>query len=187
MVYEEVNNMNDVDILKFWFETLSPKDWWRKNAALDKQIKNDFGAVHEEAAEGKTVAWRESDEGRLAEIIVLDQFSRNMFRGQSGSFAYDTLALDLSRAAVESGALTRLDQEKASFLLMPYMHSESLADHQEGLPLFEQYCSEATLDFERRHASIIEQFGRYPHRNAILGRESTPEELEFLKQAGSSF
>ncbi len=179
--------MNDVDILKFWFETLSPKDWWRKNETLDAQIRNEFGAIHEDAAEGKTLAWRKTDEGRLAEIIVLDQFSRNMFRGQPGSFAYDTLALDLSRAAVEGGALTRLDQEKASFLLMPYMHSESLADHHEGLPLFGQYCSEGTLDFERRHASIIERFGRYPHRNEILGRDSTPEELEFLKQAGSSF
>lgn len=179
--------MNDVDVLKFWFETLSPKDWWRKNEILDAQIRDEFGTVYGEVAEGKTRNWRQTDEGRLAEIIVLDQFSRNMFRGQPGSFAYDALALDLSRAAVESGVHTRLSEEKANFLLMPYMHSESLADHSEGLPLFEQYCSEGTLDFERRHASIIKRFGRYPHRNAILGRESTPEELEFLKQAGSSF
>jgi uncharacterized protein (DUF924 family) len=179
--------MNDIDILKFWFETLSPKDWWRKNLSLDAQIRNDFGAGHEQAAQGATIGRRETDAGRVAEIIVLDQFSRNMFRGQPDSFAYDTHALELSKAAVAAGAHTRLDQVKTSFLLMPYMHSESLADHEQGLPLFEQYCSEGTLDFERRHAAIIEEFGRYPHRNEILGRESTPEEIEFLKQAGASF
>jgi uncharacterized protein (DUF924 family) len=179
--------INHTNVLNFWFETLSPHDWWRKNENLDAQIKNKFSRIHELVASDKTMAWRDTDEGRLAEIIVLDQFSRNMFRGQAASFAYDIQALELSKAAVDVGAHTRLDQSKTSFVLMPYMHSESLADHQAALPLFEQYCSESTLDFERRHAAIIQRFGRYPHRNAILGRESTPEEIAFLNQPGSSF
>lgn len=179
--------MNHNDILKFWFETLSPKDWWRKNEALDAQIKQEYSDIHQKVAQGEMARWRESDEGRLAEIIVLDQFSRNMFRGQAASFAYDSLALDLCKDAVEADVHTRLEQSKTSFLLMPYMHSESLAEHRSSLPLFEQYCSEGTLDFERRHAAIIQRFGRYPHRNSILGRESTPEEIEFLTEAGSSF
>ena len=179
--------INHTDILNFWFETLSPRDWWRKNENLDAQIKNEFAGIHELVVSGETMAWRGTDEGRLAEIIVLDQFSRNMFRGQTASFAYDIQALELSKAAVDAGTHTRLDQSKTSFVLMPYMHSESLADHQAALPLFEQFCSESTLDFERRHAAIIKRFGRYPHRNAILGRESTAEEIAFLNQPGSSF
>ena len=179
--------MNHNDILTFWFETLSPKDWWRKNEILDAQIKDQFGEIHEKVAQGHTVSWREIDAGRLAEIIVLDQFSRNMYRDKPESFAYDALALDLCRLAVDAGAHTRLDQSRASFLLMPYMHSESLHVHEEGMPLFEQYCGPGTVDFERRHAAIIERFGRYPHRNTILGRESSPAEIEFLTEAGSSF
>lgn len=175
------------DILTFWFETLSPKDWWRKNETLDVQIKRQFGEVHEKVVQGQTASWRDTDEGRLAEIIVLDQFSRNMFRGQPESFAYDAQALELCKAAVKSGTHIRLDQSMVSFLLMPYMHSESLAEHQAGLPLFEQYCSEGTVDFEHRHAAIIKRFGRYPHRNDILDRKSSPEELSFLTEAGSSF
>lgn len=179
--------MNHTDVLTFWFETLSPKDWWRKSESLDTQIRNEFGEVHQKVAQGETGAWRETDAGRLAEVIVLDQFSRNMFRDQPESFAYDGRALELCKAAAEAGAPARLEQSKISFLLMPFMHSESLAEHQAGLPLFEQYCTEGTLDFERRHAAIIERFGRYPHRNNILGRDSTPEEIEFLTEAGSSF
>ncbi len=179
--------MNQNDILEFWFETLSLKDWWRKNEVLDAQIKVDFSAIHQKVGQGDKRDWRDTDEGRLAEIIVLDQFSRNMFRGTPESFAYDSLALDLCKAAVNAGSHTRLDQSRTSFLLMPYMHSESLQEHQEGWPLFEQCCGENTQEFERRHAAIIERFSRYPHRNIILGRESTPEEIEFLAQAGSSF
>jgi uncharacterized protein (DUF924 family) len=179
--------MNHNDILKFWFETLSPKDWWRKNEYMDAQIKRDFYEVHAKVAQGETRDWRETDEGRLAEIIVLDQFSRNMFRGMAESFAYDLLALELCKGAVNAGVHTRLDQPRTSFLLMPYMHSESLQEHRKGWPLFEQYCSDNTQGFERRHLAIIERFGRYPHRNTILGRESTPEEIAFLTEAGSSF
>jgi uncharacterized protein (DUF924 family) len=124
---------------------------------------------------------------RLAEIIVLDQFSRNMYRDTPQSFAYDVIALVLAQEAVAQGAHRELALPKRSFVLMPYMHSESLLVHEQAMQLFDQPGLEDDLDFERRHKSIIERFGRYPHRNAILGRTSTAEELEFLKQPGSSF
>ena len=179
--------MNYEDIIEYWFETLEAIDWWRKNEALDAQIKSDYKDVHTQVTADKSIDWRQHDLGRLAEIIVLDQFSRNMFRDTPGAFASDEQALVLTKAAVEAGVAGRLDQTRASFLLMPFMHSESLAEHDIGLPLFEQYCAAGTVDFERRHRAIIERFGRYPHRNEILGRESTEEELEFLGGPGSSF
>ena len=179
--------MDYEDIVEYWFETLEAKDWWRKNESLDDQIRRDYKELHHQVSVNDKEEWRQYDLGRLAEIIVLDQFSRNMFRDTPGAFACDAQALALSKAAVEAGVAGRLDQVRASFLLMPFMHSESLADHDIGLPLFEQYCAGGTLEFERRHREIIERFGRYPHRNEILGRESTVEELAFLGGPGSSF
>ena len=179
--------MNYSSVIEFWFETLSPKDWWRKSDQLDLRILNNFSELHAQVAAGDKASWRESDDGCLAEVIVLDQFSRNMFRGRADAFAYDSLALGLTRRAVDAGVAGRLNKQRASFLLMPFMHSESLADHAEGLPLFEQYCEPGTVDFERRHQAIIEQFGRYPHRNEILGRPSSAEERAFLEKPGSSF
>ena len=154
---------------------------------FDEQIKQQFADIHAQAVRGETEHWRESDDGRLAEIIVLDQFSRNMFRGQESSFAHDAQAIELAKAAVAAGTPGRLDKIRASFVLMPFMHSESNSEHLTAKPLFEQFCEQSTQDFERRHAAIIERFGRYPHRNEILGRESTAEEIEFLTEAGSSF
>ena len=174
-------------VLEFWFEELTPKDWWRKDTALDARIRSEFGALHDSVSRGETSDWRETDSGRLAEIIVLDQFSRNMFRDQACAFSYDGLARDRARAAVAAGVLERLQENRRSFVLMPFMHSEELEDHRFALPLFQQYCSANTLDFEKRHAAIIERFGRYPHRNAVLGRASSTEELEFLSRPGSSF
>ncbi len=179
--------MNYSKVIEFWFESLEPKDWWRKNDDLDARILRKYKMLHQQVAAGDKTGWRASDDGRLAEIIVLDQFSRNMFRGRPDSFAYDQLALNLTRQAVAAGTAGRLDRQRASFLLMPYMHSESLADHAEGLPLFEQFCESGSVNFEQRHRAIIEQFGRYPHRNQILGRTSSAEEQAFLEQPGSSF
>ena len=110
-----------------------------------------------------------------------------MFRDQAAAFAFDKLARELSWEAIEAGILERLDPQARSFVLMPLMHSESLAEHQRALPLFERFSSESTVDFEKRHLAIIERFGRYPHRNEVLGRESSREEVKFLQQPGSSF
>lgn len=178
---------NYLAVISFWFETLTTKDWWRKDEQLDELIRAKFSSLHSRVAQGEMENWRVFDEGRLAEIIVLDQFSRNMFRDQPGAFAYDQKALQLAYLAVESGILERFEERERQFILMPYMHSESLAVHEQALPLFTRYCSKSTLSFEKRHASIIERFGRYPHRNQVLGRESTPQEMEFLTRPGSSF
>ncbi|TNC80352.1 MAG: DUF924 domain-containing protein [Oleiphilus sp.] len=174
-------------VIKFWFEELAPKQHWVKDAQLDEDIRTRFGDCHAAANLGELWAWRQHPEGRLAEIIVLDQFSRNIYRNQPQSFASDALALVLAQEAVLSGADQRLSTEQCSFLYMPYMHSESLLVHQEALKLFAQPGMEDNYEFELKHMDIINRFGRYPHRNAILGRDSSPEELAFLAQPGSSF
>ena len=174
-------------ILAFWFEELTPKQWWVAADDLDRQIKSRFGALHAAAECCELYAWRESAAGRLAEIIVLDQFSRNIHRNRPQAFANDAHALALAQTAVAAQADQALDVQRRAFLYMPYMHSESLAIHRVAVALFSAPGMENNLDFELRHKAIIDRFGRYPHRNAILGRTSTAEEIEFLKTPGSSF
>jgi uncharacterized protein (DUF924 family) len=179
--------LTDKDVLDFWFQELSPKDWFSGDTALDELITQRFAALHEQARQGELYHWRSTAEGRLAEVIVLDQFSRNLFRGTPESFSSDPMALALAQEAVASSADERLTPEQRTFLYMPYMHSESLKIHEEAVRLFKNNGIENNLDFEYRHKAIIERFGRYPHRNEILGRASTLDEIEFLKQPGSSF
>ncbi|EWG99807.1 DUF924 family protein [Halomonas sp. BC04] len=175
------------DVLGYWFDELSPRQWFRKDIELDAQIGQRFFGLHRAAAAGELWSWRQSATGRLAEILVLDQFSRNLFRDLPGAFAQDPMALVLAQEAVAQGLDQELDVSERAFLYMPYMHSESLKIHDEALRLFDQPGLEDNLDFEQRHRDIILRFGRYPHRNAILGRESTGEELAFLMEPGSSF
>jgi uncharacterized protein (DUF924 family) len=175
------------DVLKFWFKELEPSQWWKKDENLDRLIIERFSNVHARAARCELFEWRKQAHGRLAEIIVLDQFSRNMFRGSPQSFACDPLALALAQEAIAAGADKSLNQTERSFLYMPFMHSESLKIHEIAVELFRQNGILNNLDFEFRHKAIIERFGRYPHRNAILDRPSTDEESEFLKQPGSGF
>ncbi|GAL32718.1 protein of unknown function DUF924 [Vibrio maritimus] len=179
--------LTDKDVFDFWFQELSPKDWFAGDKALDDVIAQRFGTLHEQARQGELYYWRSSAEGKLAEVIVLDQFSRNLHRGTPESFASDAMALALAQEAVAGGADERLTPEQRTFLYMPYMHSESLKIHEEAVRLFKSNGIENNLDFEYRHKAIIERFGRYPHRNKILGRASTLDEIEFLKQPGSSF
>ncbi len=174
-------------VLRFWFVELEPRDWWRKDPELDQRIASRFGALLETAATGALAEWRTTPRGRLAEIIVLDQFSRNIHRGSAEAFANDALALHLAEEAVATGAALELPVEERRFFYMPYMHSESAAVHETAMRLFATPGLEKNLDFERRHKAMIDRFGRFPHRNALLGRESTAEEIEFLKQPGSSF
>jgi len=177
----------DKEIIRFWFEEIEPAQWWKKDAAFDRRLVERFSAIHAQAARCELFAWRTSAAGRLAEIIVLDQFSRNMFRDTPAAFAQDALALALSQEAVAAKADQALAPVQRGFLYMPYMHSESLTIHEQAVKLFERNGIQSNLDFEIKHKKIIEQFGRYPHRNAILGRASTPAEIEFLKQPGSGF
>lgn len=179
--------MDYQSVLHFWFEEIESKKWWVKDPAFDQLIRERFGDLHAQAARGELFGWRKTAEGRLAEIIVLDQFSRNMFRDTPTAFAQDALALVLAQEAVSAGADKALSEAKCSFLYMPFMHSESLVVHELAVELFSQPGLEGNLDFEMKHKVIIEKFGRYPHRNGILGRESTAEEVEFLKLPGSGF
>lgn len=174
-------------VLKFWFEEARPEQWWKKDEAFDRVIVERFSELHARAARCELYEWRKDARGRLAEVIVLDQFSRNMFRGSPLSFAYDSLALAFAQEAVAAGADSELNPVERSFLYMPYMHSEFIKIHEVAVELFCNNGLQGNLDFELKHKAIIERFGRYPHRNAILGRVSAAEEIEFLKQPGSSF
>jgi len=175
------------EVIGFWFGELEPAQWFRKDPALDAEIAARFAALLEAAGRGELWSWRLSARGRLAEVIVLDQFSRNIHRDTPLAFTRDPVALVLAQEAVAGGIDRHLEVPWRAFLYMPWMHSESLAIHDEALGLFDQPGLEENLRFEHRHRDIIARFGRYPHRNAILGRPSTPEELAFLEQPGSSF
>lgn len=172
------------DVLDFWFEPRNEARWWKRSAAFDGQIAARFGELHAAATRCELWTWRTSTEGRLAEIIVLDQFSRNLHRGSALAFAADPLALALAQTAVALGVDRAVDARRRAFFHMPYMHSESRAIHEQALRLF---TADGDPEYERRHKAIIDRFGRFPHRNAVLGRVSTPEEVAFLETPGSSF
>jgi uncharacterized protein (DUF924 family) len=176
------------DIIHFWFSERVRKNWWSKDVAFDQEIQTRFAVLHQQAATGELFLWRQSPLGRLAEVLVLDQFPRNMFRDQAGAFASDELARVCTREAVAAGADQALTPQQRAFLYMPLMHSESVADHEEAVRLYSSHPDlKYNLDFELKHKAIIDRFGRYPHRNEILGRPSTSKETAFLQQPGSSF
>jgi uncharacterized protein (DUF924 family) len=174
-------------VIDFWFNAIDSTLWFKKDNEFDLMLTAQFSQLQQSASCAELFQWRTNSEGRLAEIIVLDQFSRNIHRDTPLAFASDPLALALAQEAVANGCLEQLDPVKQSFLLMPYMHSESVAIHEVAVELFTSTGLDKTIDYELRHQAIINRFGRYPHRNNILGRESTQEELEFLKTPGSSF
>uniref|UniRef100_UPI00404896CB DUF924 family protein n=1 Tax=Shewanella baltica TaxID=62322 RepID=UPI00404896CB len=174
-------------VLTFWFEEIEPKLWWIKDVEFDAQINQRFGDVLVQAKRGELSHWRVTPQGRLAEIIVLDQFSRNIYRDTPAAFEADAIALVLAQEAVAQQVDLALKPKQVPFLFMPYMHSESPMIHQVAVKLFNREAAMANLAFELRHKAIIDRFGHYPHRNAILGRESTAEEIAFLREPGSSF
>lgn len=174
-------------VLDFWFKQTTPQQWFEQSDQFDQQIQQQFGNLHQQAAAGELYNWRNSAAGRLAEIIVLDQFSRNLYRNQVAAFSQDTMALVLAQEAILLKQDNALSPVERSFLYMPFMHSESPKIHEVALQLFTDLGNEQNLRFEKLHKTIIDRFGRYPHRNQILGRTSTPEEIEFLKQPNSSF
>lgn len=179
--------MTALSVLNFWFEEIDAAQWWAKSDEFDSLIATRFGTLHAAAARCELSHWRDTPQGRLAEVIVLDQFSRNMYRDQPQSFACDPLALALAQHAVSLQADLALQAAQRAFLYMPYMHSESPLIHANALSLFSQKGLEHALPSEIRHKAIVDRFGRYPHRNAILGRPSSAEEIEFLTTPGSSF
>ncbi|WHZ20642.1 MAG: sigma-70 family RNA polymerase sigma factor [Rhodanobacteraceae bacterium] len=179
--------MNARDILHFWFEEATPAQHFRKDTVFDAVIRARFAEIHRAASQGELSAWRDTPDGRLAEIIVLDQFSRNLFRDDARAFAADGMALVLAQEAIRAGADRELPPARCAFLYMPFMHSESRAIHVDAERLFRQPGLEDNYKFELGHKAIIDRFGRYPHRNKVLGRTSTPEELAFLERSDSSF
>jgi uncharacterized protein (DUF924 family) len=175
------------DILHFWFKELSEKLHFVKDPALDAAIRQRFGATLEAATRCELFGWRSTTQGRLAEIVVLDQFSRNLFRDTPRAFAQDPLALVLAQELVANGQDRALPPVQLAFAYMPYMHSESAVVQAESVRLFAQPGLEDNLNFALRHQEIVLRFGRFPHRNSQLGRTSSAEELAFLSQPGSSF
>lgn len=174
-------------ILQFWFDEITPAQWWKVDPDFDHLIQQRFSDIHARANRCELFTWRQQPRGRLAEIIVLDQFSRNSFRGMPQAFTSDPLALALAQEAVAAGVDDALNAEERNFLYMPYMHSEARAIHEIAELLFKVRATTNAYEFELKHKAIIDGFGRYPHRNVILQRESTVDELEFLKQSGSEF
>ena len=175
------------EVLKFWFDDLSPDDWFESDEAVDNHIRERFGELHEAVREQVPETWRRSARGCLAAVIVLDQFPRNMYRGASRAFAADDAALSLAKEALARGFDRELSIDERKFLYMPFEHSENPAEQARSMELFGTLGNELDLDYARRHKEIIDRFGRFPHRNEALGRVSTPEEIEFIKKPGSSF
>lgn len=174
-------------VLAFWFDETEAAQWWSSDPQFDATIRSRFLPLWRQAVAGELYGWRTSAHGRLAEVIVLDQFSRNVFRDTAAAYAQDPMALALAQEAVASGALEHLNPVERSFVLLPYMHSESRLIHVEAERLYREWAPTENYDFEVRHKAIIDRFGRYPHRNATLARTSTAEEDDFLRTPGSSF
>jgi uncharacterized protein (DUF924 family) len=186
------------EVLDFWFGREGEpgygefrEEWFRKDEAFDREVTDRFGDLYERAAAGELDAWQAEAEGCLALVIVLDQFPRNMFRGDARTYATDDKALATAKQAVERALDRELPGFQKMFLYMPFMHAESVEDQRRSVELFEGLAAEAggpdVREFAAGHRNIVERFGRFPHRNAILGRKTTPEEAEFLTQPGSSY
>jgi uncharacterized protein (DUF924 family) len=172
-----------IDVLQFWFGR-DRKDWFAKNDAFDAEIRERFLATYEAAAAGRLASWKSAARDCLALVIVLDQFPRNMFRGSARAFAADALAREAARLILERGWDKGYTDDERTFAYLPFEHSEAMEDQETSMRLFE---GNESLEWARKHHEIIRRFGRFPHRNAVLGRQSTPAEIEFLKQPGSGF
>ncbi len=167
-------------LLDFWFSARIGKHWFASTPALDDEIREKYESLWRHAAAGELAAWAETPEGALALTIVLDQLPLNMFRGKPESFSTEQQAVAVARQAIARGDDQRIPRDQVMFLYMPLMHSENLADQDQSVALFERAGLAANLRFAEHHRGIVRRFGRFPHRNAILGRISTPEELAYL-------
>ncbi len=175
------------EVCGFWFSAEVRPGWWEKDADLDAEIRSCFEILYERAAAGGLADWEETARGALALVIVLDQFPRNMFRDSPRAFATDARARAVANRAVERGNDQGLGAEERLFLYIPFEHSEDLADQDRAVALIETLGDQGFTDYAHRHRDIIARFGRFPHRNRILGRVSTPDEEAFLESPGSSF
>jgi len=169
------------DVLDFWFSDQMSGNWFAKSDDIDREIKQRFGHAQTDAHAGLMDDWIQAPDSALALIILLDQFPRNIHRGSPRSFASDTMALYNARAAIKAGHDRDFTPEQRQFFYLPLMHSENLADQERSVALYEKLGNAHSLHFAREHRDIIAQFGRFPHRNAVLGRDNTPQETDFLK------
>jgi uncharacterized protein (DUF924 family) len=171
------------DILAFWREAGYDR-WFKKDGAFDDEVRRRFLGLWQDAAAGKLTSWEASDDGALALVIVLDQFPRNMFRGDARTYASDALAREVADRAIDRGADARIEPLLLEFLYMPFMHSEQLPDQLRCIELFRKSGNANNLKYAEDHADIVRRFGRFPHRNPVLGRPTTPEEQAFLDEGG---
>lgn len=175
------------EVYDFWFNEGNEENWFERSEAFDQEIEERFYDTWDAARQGELYDWRETFEGRLAEIIVLDQFSRNLQRGNYLSYAQDKMALVLSQYAMNHPKFSEQPLEKKSFVLLPWMHSESKAIQEKAEELYLELDNDLHTEIMYQHKELIETFGRYPHRNEALNRTSTPEEIEFLKDNDLEF
>lgn len=175
------------ELVDFWFAEETKKQWFKPDAQFDAALRERFEAPLQAARRGAYADWAGTANGALALILLLDQISRNIYRATPDAFAADEQALEIAAQAIANRFDEQLSPDQRIFLYMPYMHSEKLADQERGMELYARLGIAENLDYMRRHRDIIARFGRFPHRNAILDRQSTTEEVEFLKQPGSSF
>ncbi|MBB4398959.1 DUF924 family protein [Bradyrhizobium sp. ERR14] len=178
-----VDDIAPSGILAFWREA-GRERWYKRNDAFDAEVRRRFLALWQKAVAGELASWEASDDGALALVIVLDQFPRNMFRGTSQAFASDAQARDVARRAIDRGVDGRIDPVLLEFVYLPFMHSEHLPDQLRCVALFQNTENAENLKYAREHADIIQRFGRFPHRNRLLGRDSTEEEQAFLDKGG---
>ncbi len=173
------------DILDYWYADEMKQAWFQSTSEIDAQIRDKYESLWEQAASANLNHWAESAEGALALVIILDQFPLNMFRNEPRSYQTESLAIQITHQAVAQELDCQLAQNRLAFLYMPLMHSENIVDQELSVQLFEQTKLDANIRFARHHRDIIKKFGRFPHRNCILNRQSSPEELEYLnsKQA----
>lgn len=169
------------EVLRFWFEETRPQAWFTRDDALDAEIRKRFGALHASLNEKVPASVTTTPLGALATVIVLDQFSRNLFRNSPRAYSADPTACAIAEEAIAAGFDRELNAQQRIFLYMPFQHSEDRAVQARSVELFTQVGDANSLDYARQHRDIVERFGRFPHRNRVLGRESTPEEIEFLK------
>lgn len=177
------------EVLRFWFGdgAHARAEWFRRDAAFDDEIRRRFGPLIDAALDDRLEGWSDDARSRLARIVLLDQFTRNVFRDTPRAFAGDTHALVAARRMVAAGHDLELPPMQRAFVYLPFEHAEDLVAQREAVRLFERLGDDGYTDYARKHLAIIERFGRFPHRNAVLGRPSTPDEEAFLAQPGSRF
>ncbi|MDE1972188.1 MAG: DUF924 domain-containing protein [Hyphomicrobiales bacterium] len=180
-----MSEVTPAEVVRFWRQA-GPDKWWKKDAAFDRTVRSKFLALHEAASRGELADWEDSAEGALALIILFDQFPRNMFRGSPHAFATDPLARAVADRALARGFDRATDEALRMFFFMPFMHSETLADQDRCVALFDALGVPGQTEFATGHRDIIVRFGRFPHRNRIVGRETTAAEREFLDGGGFS-